>query len=336
MIDNDAICDREWRSRMIDHAIRLSWPIALLLGLCILSFFLGHVAPGDPARIILGPTAPEEAVEVLREEMGFNRTLASRFVSFLGQTLSGRWGTSWLTRQPVLREIGEHLRPTLYLGVFASFYSIITALAVNAMAFAAPRLGRLLFPVLRLGIAVPSFVVSVAAILVLTGIHSRVSSIMVMTGQSPWVHAVPAMAVALYPACVMSAILRDRFNEIAGESYFRAARAFGYPNRQLFLRVLLPNGWDTLLAAWVNQISLLVFSTIIVEYVFSFRGLGSLLIRSIQGKDLPVVTGIILLNGIFFLLVHYLSQFFLPRVYKEVSGTMALPSKENPPIAKAA
>ena len=76
--------------------------------------------------------------------------------------------------------------------------------------------------------------------------------------------------------------------------------------------MLLPNSWSTLLTAWVNQISLLVFSTIIVEYVFSFRGLGSLLIRSIQGKDLPVISGIILLNGFFFLLVRGLSNLPLP------------------------
>jgi ABC-type dipeptide/oligopeptide/nickel transport system permease component len=70
----------------------------------------------------------------------------------------------------------------------------------------------------------------------------------------------------------------------------------------------LRNSQATLFTAWVNQVSLLVFSTIVVEYVFSFRGIGALLIRSIQGKDLPVLSGIILLNGLFFLIVRAVSR----------------------------
>jgi peptide/nickel transport system permease protein len=106
----------------------------------------------------------------------------------------------------------------------------------------------------------------------------------------------------------MITLLRDRFSHLLVSPFFRAARANGYSLPNLFHRVLLSNSWSTLVTAWINQISLLIFSTVIVEYVFSFRGLGTLLVRSIQSKDLPVLSGIILLNGVFFLVVHTLAN----------------------------
>jgi ABC-type dipeptide/oligopeptide/nickel transport system permease component len=242
--------------------------------------------------------------------MGLDKPLLIQFGKFLGETVTGRWGNSWITRQPVLREICDHLRPTLFLGSFASMYSIAVALLLNALAFAFPRLGMPLIPLLRLGIAVPSFVVAIAVVLATTGFQSWLMNGLALSGDSAVVFVLPALAVALYPACVMTAVLRDRFTDILVSPFLRAARASGSSLNDLFFRVLLPNSWPTLLAAWVNQISLIVFSTIIVEYVFSFRGIGSLLIRSIQGKDLPVISGIILINGFFFLVIRSFSNLF--------------------------
>lgn len=283
------------------------WPTSLLLGLCALTFLLSHIAPGDTARIILGPAAREDAVAALRGEMGLDKPVVVQFLTFLRETVTGHWGTSWITRQPVLLEIGDHLRPTLFLGFFASVYSITAALLLNALAFAFPRFGKPMIPLLRLGISLPSFVVAVAAALAMSSLQMWTTRFSESNGDSLWVYAVPAIAVALYPACVMATLLRDRFSDILASPFFRAARASGYSRSALFERVLFRNAWPTLLAAWVNQISLLVYSTIIIEYVFSFRGLGTLLISSIQGKDLPVLSGIILLNGLFFLVVQTLS-----------------------------
>lgn len=286
----------------------LLWPASLLIGLCVLTFFLSYVAPGDPARIILGPNAREDSVKELHAEMGLDRPVVVQFGDFVGKIATGRWGESWISRRPVLREIGDHLRPTLYLGLFASVYSIVISLLVNVIVFACPKAGPPLIPILRLGISLPSFVIAVAAALATTRLQSWTANAAALGSESPLVYAVPAIAVAFYPACVMTTLLRDRFSDILSSPFFRGARASGYGLLPLFSRVLLPNGWPTLLTAWVNQISLLVFSTIIVEYVFSFRGLGTLLTRSIQGKDLPVLSGIILLNGLFFLLIQTLSS----------------------------
>jgi glutathione transport system permease protein len=280
----------------------------------MLTFFLSNVAPGDPARIILGPNAREDSVQLLRTEMGLDRPLVLQFGRFFAQTISGRWGDSWITHQPVLREIGDHIRPTLFLGLLASAYSIILTLALNAIAFSSPRLGRTFIRTLRLGIALPGFVMAVATALATIRLQAWLMGAGQGAEDSVLSFAAPAVAVALYPTCVMTALLRDRIQIIAGSSFFRAARATGFSKYALFVRVLLGNSWSTLLTAWVNQISLLVFSTIVVEYVFSFRGIGTLLLRSIQGKDLPVLSGIVLMNGLFFLVVRSLSDTREPQV----------------------
>jgi peptide/nickel transport system permease protein len=297
--------ERDWRTPF-RYLRGWVWPVSLLVGLCVLTFFLSYVAPGDPARIILGPNARPDSVAALRTEMGLDRSMLAQFGSFMREILTGKWGDSWISRQPVLREIGDHLQPTLWLGFFASVYSIALALLLNAFAFVFPRFGKPLIPTLRLGIALPGFVVAVAA--ALATIRFQGWTGWTADARSGISFLLPAFAVALYPACVMTTLLRDRFRGILASPFYRAARAGGYPLRDLFFRVLLPNSWATLFIAWVNQISLLVFSTIIVEWVFSFRGIGTLLIRSIQGKDLPVLSGIILLNGAFFLLVRTLSR----------------------------
>jgi len=301
------------RPLLVSFVRAFIWPASLLLGLCVLTFFLSYVAPGDPARIILGPNAHADSVAQLRTQMGLDRPVIVQFGSFLGEVLTGRWGESWISRLPVLREIGDHLRPTFFLGLFASFYSITAALLLNAIAFAFPRFGRPLIPLLRFGISLPSFVVAVAAALAMTRLQAWTANSSGLSGDSPWIYAVPAIAVALYPACVMTTLLRDRFGDLLAAPFYRAARASGYSPSALFERVLLRNAWATLFTAWVNQVSLLVYSTIIIEYVFSFRGLGALLISSIQGKDLPVLSGVILLNGLFFLAVQTVSTQFSRR-----------------------
>lgn len=279
-------------------------PFSLLLGLAVAAFFLSYIAPGDPARLMLGSNAPPESVASLREEMGFNRPVSAQFLEYFTNLLVGDFGTSWSSRQPVLREISEHLAPTVWLGFLASLYSLSIALATNAAIFYFPKLDHLALPTLRIGIALPSFVVAV----IMAVLAIRLQEIFALSAsRDNRQYILPAIAVAIYPACVMTAVLRDRFAGIFRAPYFRTSVASGFTRGQLFSRVLLRNGWSTLLSAWVNQISLLVFTTVVVEWFFSLRGIGSLLIRSIQGKDLPVLSGILLLNGIFFLCVRFFS-----------------------------
>ena len=280
-------------------------PLSLLAGLAGVTFILTFLAPGDPARVILGPNAQEEHVAALREQMGLNRPVVAQFASYIAGVATGRWGNSWTTGRPVLREISEHLGTTITLGALASAFSIAVAIGLNALFFLLPASSRVVLPILRFGITVPGVVAAMAAalfsgrLLTWIGGNGLASQGLDLLSWLP-----PALAVGIYPACLMTTLLRDRFAQIRATPYFRAAQATGYSSADLLKRVLLKNSGAMLITAWINQISLLAFSTIIVEHVFSFRGIGSLLVRSIQGKDFPVLSGIVLLNGLFFLAIQ--------------------------------
>jgi peptide/nickel transport system permease protein len=282
----------------------LAWPASLLLGVCVLTFSLTNVAPGDPARTILGLNARQENVDQLRAQLGFDRPLAAQLGSYLLGIVSLDWGNSWLDGRPVLRHIGGYILPTATIGFLASMLSIAVAISLNSLFFIWPHSSRVLMPPLRAGIGVPSFLVAMVAALVSGRLLASLGGGASSGSSSTMVTLLPAaIAAACYPTCLMTALLRDRFKSIALASYFRAAQAAGYSTSALFGRVLLRNSAATLLTAWINQISILAFSTIIVEQVFSVRGIGALLVRSIQGKDLPVIAGIVILNGIFFLVL---------------------------------
>ncbi|MDX1952180.1 MAG: ABC transporter permease [Verrucomicrobiota bacterium] len=287
----------------------VGYGLSLLAGLLFLAFFLTHVAPGDPARIILGANAREDSVQALRSEMGFDRPLLRQFTDYSWRLLSGRWGNSWLARRPVLAEIGEHLGPTIRIGIVAVLFALGTAIALNACFFWIPHL-RWIVNVTRFGVAIPGVVLAMGGAL----LASRWSSGLSIEKFS----FVPGVSAGLYTSCLITSLLSDRLSQIEASSAFRATEALGFGRFHIFNRVLLSNARSLLTTLCVNQLGLIFFSTIIVEQIFSIRGLGALLVRSIQGKDLPVISAILLLNGVFFLVVHFFQAKGTSSQFREV------------------
>lgn len=284
----------------------VAWVASLVLGLVCLVFFLTHLAPGDPARIILGPNAHESAVADLRQEMGLERPLPVQFTDYLGHIFTGNWGESWLSRRSVTRELSEHLSPTLWIGMFAVGFAGIGAVAINAFVFTWPQC-RWIIPVFRTGVALPGVVVSMFCALAATRLAPGGE-------QGVLSFLAPGLAAGVYSACLMATLLYDRFAQIRQSSAYRAARTLGFGGAALLSRVLLPNSRSLLATLVVNQTGLIIFSTIIAELIFSIRGIGHLLVRSIQGKDLPVIAAIILCNGLFFLALQALRSILLPGI----------------------
>jgi ABC-type dipeptide/oligopeptide/nickel transport system permease component len=280
-----------------------AWTGSLVLGLICLAFFLTHLAPGDPARIVLGPNAHESAVANLRREMGLERPLAAQFADYFGRMVTGRWGESWLSRRSVARELGQHLPPTLWIGFFAVLFSGLGSVAINALVFAWPRL-RFVFPAFRIGVALPGVVVAM--------FFAVAASRFAPALQGGAGYLIPGMAAGIYSACLMATLLHERFAQIRQSPAFRAARTLGYGKIDLFSRLLLPNSRSLLATLVVNQIGLIFFSTIITEMIFSIRGLGHLLVRSIMGKDLPVIAAFVFCNGLFFLALLAARSLLLP------------------------
>ena len=293
---------------------RLFDALGLMMGVVCACFLLFSVMPGDPARIILGPTASPEAVENLGRILGTDRPMAERFVAYLRDLATLDLGRSIIDGRSVGAELATRFRISAAMGTMAGVFALVASYAVNLAAFVWPRLSALVY-LTRFGVAVPTYCSGVLGALLfgvlvpvipLGGFGSPTGGL--------WLLCLPAAIAALYPAALMTGILRERILEANAATFVRAAAAAGAGPMRLFHRTVLPSvsvGW---LSAWVNQLGVVFVSTFVLEVIFTVPGVGLLLVRTVQEKDLPMLQGIVLVNAIFFIALSRASEALFDRI----------------------
>ncbi|MCO5065567.1 MAG: ABC transporter permease [Rhizobiaceae bacterium] len=275
--------------------------ITLLLA-SIVIFAMLEVVPGDPARMMLGMNATEDAVAALREQMGLNQPLPVRYLSWLGGFLSGDLGRSYTYSVPVAQLVAERVVVSLPLALMALFLS--TAIAVPVGLYAASRRGKaadtIAMGASQLGVAVPNFWFALLLVYVFA-----ISLRMLPAGGFPgWSAGVwpalralilPAIALALPQAAILARVTRSALLDVLGEDYIRTARAKGMPRRTVLWRHALRNALIPVLTILGLQFSFLLAGTIIIENVFFLPGLGRLVFQAITQRDLIVVESVVML-----------------------------------------
>jgi len=282
---------------------------SLLLGVITLTFLLFNVAPGDPARVMLGPNASEDAVQLLRAELGTDRPVWEQLQHHLVRLLRLDLGRSIIDGRLVSVEIINKFRTTLTLGGLALLIAFCLSYILNLFVFYLPNFSPVL-ALTKIGVITPTFFSGVIVAL-LFGIFLP---IVPLTGygstESSWIHLMlPASVVALYPIAVMTSIFREKIQETLGRDYARSAFSLGFSRLYVFHVTLLPSVAVSLLAGWVNLLSTIFVASFIIEVIFSIPGVGPLLISAIQQKDFPVLQGIVILNACFFVLLNWMSEF---------------------------
>ncbi len=285
--------------------------LLLLLGAAVLSFVLFSVAPGDPARIILGPQASQESVAALRESLGLEAPLPAQAWNHLCRTASLDFGTSISTGRPVLPNVLDKFAITATIGLQAALISLVLSYAVNFLVYRFPGAGFFL-GVFRAGVLMPVFLLTViGALLVgifLPGVSLSGSGAKV----GPFTQILPSILASLYPLAVMTTVLRQGVAEGLSRPTHRAARALGLEGWGLYHRSLFRPALVPWLAAWVNQISLVFFASLVLEVILSIPGTGNLLLASVQNRDYPTLQGLILVNAAFFVLISFLAESAYP------------------------
>lgn len=279
--------------------------ISLLLSLAVASlviFAVIEVAPGDPASFMLGTNAQPDTLAALREELGLDQSTPARYLSWVSGMLSGDFGTSYTYRTPVSEMISDRLQVSLPLALYALLLS--TAIALPAGIYAAARRGKpgdlAVMGATQLGVAIPNFWFAMMLVLifainlrwfgaggfagwengVLTGLHSL---------------TLPAIALALPQAAILTRVMRSALLDILGEDFIRTARAKGLSNRQALWRHGLRNALIPVLTIIGLQFSFLLAGSIIIEQVFYLPGLGRLVFQAISSRDLIVVESVVML-----------------------------------------
>ena len=281
---------------------RLVSLLVTLLFATVVIFAVLEIIPGDPARLMLGINATEDAVAALREQMGLNAPLVTRYVTWLSGLVIGDLGTSLTYSSKVSELIGERIWISLPLALLALFLSTIIAIPVGL--FAAARRGKAsdtgIMAATQFGIAVPNFWFALLLVYVFAVVLRWVPS----GGFPGWENgfwpalfslAMPAVSLALPQAAILSRVARSALIEVLGEDFIRTARAKGLTKNQTLWSHALRNAMIPVVTIMGLQFAFLLAGTIIIENVFYLPGLGRLVFQAITQHDLPVVQGTVLL-----------------------------------------
>lgn len=289
-------------------ATRVASLLPVWLAVSLLAFGLGNLAPGDPAEAIYyqsfgEPPTDQRALDQLREELGLNDPLPLRYGRWLVNALRGDLGNSYRTGLPVWPDLTQRLWVTLQLafggllvtGVIAFPLGILAAVRHNSRTDMLARIFSLA------GASLPSYWLAYILILLFAVFLNWLP----VAGSGSFRHLVlPSLTLGLGGAALLSRLLRSAMLESLSHDYIGVARAKGLPEHRVVLVHALRNALIPVVTVLGNLLGLLLSGAIIVETVFSWPGLGRLIVDSIQFRDYPVIQGFVLLTGSFFVLIN--------------------------------
>lgn len=293
-------------------AARIWQSIPVLLGISLIAFVAIQLVPGDPVQIMLhGRGSPEQVAE-LRAKLGLDRPLIEQYLGFVYGALTGDLGVSIIQRAPVASIIGDRLGVSLFLLAYATVLSVL--IAVPLAIWAALRLHRPIDHVIRLvgviGFAMPPFWIALVLMLFF-GLYLGwfpISGFGDTFRAHIWHLTMPAITVALFLAPILIQSLRAAMIEAMAADHVEVARAKGLSRRQVLLKHVLRNAIIPVITVLAVNIGWLLSGAVIVEYVFSLPGLGTLLVRSVSYRDYPVIQGLALTFGMLVLVVNLLAD----------------------------
>lgn len=261
--------------------------------------------PGDPARLVAGPQATKEDVEVVREELGLNESIPKQYVKYVGGLLHGDLGTSLRTKRPVTVEVSNRYANTVRLTLASLTWSAIAGIFLGVWS-GKHRSKWQDYTGMTLavsGISLPSFWIGFILIIVFsvnlkwfptTGADSLASLVL------------PAFTLGTSVAAVVARFTRSSLIEVLKEDYIRTARAKGIREKAVIWRHAFRNSMISVVTVIGLQFGYLLGGSVVTESVFAFPGLGSLLIESVNYRDYPAIQSLILIFSLHFIVINLL------------------------------
>jgi peptide/nickel transport system permease protein len=325
---------------------RIALLFLVLLGIITITFFVTNFIPADPAKAAAGQNAGPAQVAAVRHELGLDRPVPVQYAIYIAHLFQGNLGVSILTRRPVLDELGDYLPSTVELVVAAMILNVLIGVPMGVLS--AVRSGGVVDNVSRLltsvGVGLPTFWVGLMLQLVFYGNLNVLPSsgqLGIFTTPPPHVtgmvlvdsfiarqpdalwdalrHLIaPAATLALGLIAVTTRLTRTSMLETLAQDYVRTARSKGLKPRAIIFGHALRNAFLPTLTMLGLQSGFLIGGTVLVESVFSWGGLGTLLFNSLKQADYPVIMGVTLVGAVTFVLanlvVDVLYVYFDPRI----------------------
>jgi len=286
---------------------RLSVLVPTVMGAITLVFFFLHMIPGDPVEVMLGETAQQADKETLREELGLNLPLHIQYGRFIKGVLQGDLGDSYFYRRPVTQVIAERVPATFELALAAFLVAGLIAIPLGIVS--ALREGTALDNAAvffsLLGVSMPNFWLG-PLLIILFSLELGWFPVSGRGGVGSLV--LPAITLGTALAAILSRMTRSSLLERLGEDYLTVARAKGLPEWKVILKHALRNALIPIITVMGLQFGALLSGAIITENVFSWPGIGTLLINAIEARDYPLVQGCVLFISFSYVLVNLLTD----------------------------
>jgi peptide/nickel transport system permease protein len=326
---------------------RLFGLIPVLLGISILVFAFVRAIPGDPARVMLGERATEEAVQQIREDMGLNRPLLEQYLKYMGGILRGDLGTSIFSQIPVADDMKRRFPATLELSLAAMLFALLVGVplgilaavrrnsAVDNVAMAVALIG-VSMPVFWLGMIL-KFIFSISTKVfppsarisdLLSFSFEPITNMYILDGLlrlnfvvvwDAMLHLVmPAVALGTIPMAIIARMTRSSMVEVLSQDYVRTAKAKGLVQRTVVWKHALRNAMLPVITVVGLSFGGLLSGAVLTETIFSWSGIGSWIYEGIFQRDYPVIQSGVLLVSLVFVLVNLIVDlsyaFFDPRI----------------------
>jgi len=286
---------------------RLLLLIPTVLGVLTLVFFLVHLIPGDPVEVMLGETASSADLSQLRADLGLDRPLGEQYAHFLGGLARADLGRSFFYRKPVLAVIAAALPATALLAAAALAVALLIALPVGILA--AVRRNRLTDRLALVGslvgVSMPNFWLGPLLIILFS---FRLGWLPVSGKEGAASLVLPALTLGTALSAILLRMTRASMLDVLGEDYLRTARAKGVGERTVIARHALRNALLPVVTIVGLQFGALLSGAVITENVFSWPGVGTLLIQAITARDYPLVQGCVLVISLCYVVVNFLTD----------------------------
>jgi ABC-type dipeptide/oligopeptide/nickel transport system permease component len=315
---------------------RILGAIPVLLGISFLVFMLMHIAPGDPVSLLLGDDATPADIEQTRRELGLDKPLLVQYWDFLSRAVRGDFGRSLKFNEPVMKLVFERLPATIELAFISLVVAIIIAVPLGV--YSAIKHNSLFdhagMSVALIGVSLPNFWLGIMLIYFLGGqlnllpVAGRIEYGIevkpithlylidsLITGNftafwSALQHLLmPAFTLGTSLAAIVTRISRSSVLEVMRQDFITTARAKGLSEKAVIWRHILRNAMITIVTILGLQLGALLNGSVITETVFSYPGIGELLIQSISARDYKLTQVLILFFAIIYFVVNLLTDF---------------------------
>lgn len=306
-------------------AKRLVSAIPLLLFLSFFVYLLVDLMPGDVATNLAGDNATDADIAAVREQLGLEQPFIVRYVAWLGDIVTGDFGTSLYSSQSVAQILSERIPITLSLTLVTMVIVVVVGLPLGIIAAtrANSLLDRALTAFSSIAMSVPPFIIGLVLVVTL----AISSPIFPATGYSPvgngfasWLQhlILPAIAIAAISVAEVARQSRASMVDTLGKDFIRTTRAKGLRRKQVIGKHALKVAGAPIATVLGLQVSRILAGAVTVEFVFGLPGLGTLAVNSVFSRDIPLILGIVMIMAVAIVLINLIVDmaygYFNPRV----------------------